>query len=117
MSNASRIKSRLKLVINRKEPVMPQEQNTMAPGRSTSEWKAWIMAVLGSLAIGLGTFLTFGLVKDTPGFGAYEALVLIATTLASVTGVTLPTLGYNKGRVALKIEHVKSPKANPTNPA
>ncbi len=75
----------------------------VTPGTQTSEWKTWVIAICGSLALALGSFLTMGLIPDADGFGLFEALVMVATVLAAVGGVALPTMKYNAGRTDLKV--------------
>lgn len=90
------------------------------PGIKTSEWKAWLTGIAGSLALAGGNLLALGLIDDQPGFGAFEAITLIVTVLAGIGGVTLATNKYIGGRNAIKVtkaagggqsETVEPPKA------
>jgi hypothetical protein len=73
------------------------------PGNKTSEWKAWLTGVCGSVALALGNLLALGLIKDTPGFGAFEALTLAVTILAGIGGVAVVSNKYIGGRNAIKV--------------
>ena len=76
--------------------------NPDTPGKDTSEWRAWVLAICAALAVATGSILGSGLILDTAGFGLYEGLVMAVTILSAIAGITVPTTAYIKGRSQLK---------------
>lgn len=76
------------------------------PGKETSEWKAWLIAVCAILSLAGGYMLTTGLIVDTEGFGAFEAITLAVTVLGGISGVTFGAAKYGDQRTKLKINQL-----------
>jgi hypothetical protein len=90
----------------------------LRPGNTTTEWKAWVTAICGSLAVGLASVLATGLIPDVDGFGAYKALAMVASVLAAIGGITLGTNKYIDSRTKVKVADAVGPtRGGPVPPA
>ena len=87
--------------------------STVTPGTQTTEWKAWIVAIAGALALGIGSIVTAGLVPE--GSPWHTALALVAAVLAAIGGVTVPvvTSKYIGARTAVKVANAAVNAAAP----